>query len=119
MDAGTISLVVVLGLIVLLAIGMPLGFASGALALVVMILKFEPTILSQPHCYFWFADCEGARIPGMLTARPGTGALYLLLQKIFDLMTEYVLLSVPLFIFMAALLERSGIAKGMYDEQRY
>ena len=30
-------------------------------------------------------------------------------------MTEYVLISVPLFIFMAALLERSGVAKQMYD----
>ena len=30
-------------------------------------------------------------------------------------MTEYVLISVPLFIFMAALLERSGVAKEMYD----
>ena len=28
MDIGTISLVLVLGLIILLAIGMPLGFAS-------------------------------------------------------------------------------------------
>lgn len=114
MDVGTISLVVIIGLVVLLAIGMPLGLASGALALVVMILKFEPTIFTHTECYLW-ATCEGVRVPGMLTARPGTGALYILLQKIFDLMTEYVLLSVPLFIFMAALLERSGIAKGMYD----
>jgi TRAP-type mannitol/chloroaromatic compound transport system permease large subunit len=118
MDIGTISLVVVFGLIILLAIGMPLGLASGALALVVLVLKFEPTLLTMPQCYLW-ASCEGGRIPGMLTARPGTGALYILLQKIFDLMTEYVLLSVPLFIFMAALLERSGIAKGMYDALDY
>ena len=112
MDVGTISLVVVLRLIILLAIGMPLGMASAALALVVLVMKFEPTILTMPQCYMW-AECEGERIPGMLTARPGTGALYILTQKIFDLMTEYVLLSVPLFIFMAALLERSGIAKAM------
>ena len=45
--------------------------------------------------------------------------MYILTQKIFDLMTEYVLLSVPLFIFMAALLERSGIAKSMYDALDY
>ena len=108
MDVGAISLVVVLGLIVLLGIGMPLGLASGALALVVLVMKFEPTLLSVPWCYFGeFASCEGERIPGMLTSRPGTGALYILLQKIFDLMTEYVLLSVPLFIFMAALLEQN------------
>ena len=34
-------------------------------------------------------------------------------------MTEYVLLSVPLFIFMAALLERSGVAKQMYDSLNF
>ena len=105
MDVGTISIVLVLGLLFLLAIGMPLGLASAALALLVMIMKFEPNLLTDP---FSFGD-------GMLTGRPGTGALYLLAQKIFDLMTEYVLLSVPLFIFMAALLERSGVAKQMYD----
>ena len=105
MDVGTISLVLVFGLIFLLGIGMPLGFASAVLALVVLVMKFEPNLLLNP---FSFGD-------GMLTGRPGTGALYILTQKIFDLLTEYVLISVPLFIFMAALLERSGIAKEMYD----
>ena len=109
MDIGIISLVLVFGLIFLLAIGMPLGFASAVLALVVMILKFEPSILYNPLS---FGD-------GLLTGRPGTGPLYILTQKIFDLMTEYVLISVPLFIFMAALLERSGVAKQMYDSLDY
>jgi len=109
MDVGTISLVVVLGLIFLLAIGMPLGFASAFLALVVMIMKFEPTMISNPASFG----------EGLLTGRPGTGPLYILTQKIFDLMTEYVLISVPLFIFMAALLERSGIAKQMYDSLNF
>ncbi|MEL6997536.1 MAG: TRAP transporter large permease subunit, partial [Pseudomonadota bacterium] len=105
MDVGTISIVLVLGLVFLLAIGMPLGFASAVLALVVMVMKFEPNLLLDPLSFG----------EGMLTGRPGTGALYLLTQKIFDLLTEYVLISVPLFIFMAALLERSGVAKEMYD----
>ena len=70
MDVGTISLVLVLGLIVLLAIGMPLGLASAALALLVLVMKFEPTLLTHPTCYLW-AECEGQRIPGMLTSRPG------------------------------------------------
>lgn len=109
MDIGTISIVLVIGLVVLLAIGMPLGFASAVLALLVMIMKFEPQLLTDP---FSFGD-------GMLTGRPGTGALYILTQKIFDLLTEYVLISVPLFIFMAALLERSGVAKEMYDALDY
>jgi TRAP-type mannitol/chloroaromatic compound transport system permease large subunit len=105
MDVGTISIVLVLGLVFLLAIGMPLGLASAALALLVMIMKFEPTLLTDPLSFG----------EGLLTSRPGTGPLYILTQKIFDLLTEYVLISVPLFIFMASLLERSGIAKTMYD----
>ncbi|MFK8082261.1 MAG: TRAP transporter large permease subunit [Granulosicoccus sp.] len=104
MDIGTISIIVVLGMLLLLAIGMPLGLASAALAGVVMVMKFEPTIITDPTT---FGD-------GLLTGRPGTGPLYILTQKIFDLLTEYVLISVPLFIFMASLLERSGIAKTMY-----
>ncbi len=109
MDVGTISMVLVLGLIILLGIGMPLGFASAILAVVVLVMKFEPSLLLNP---LTFGD-------GMLTSRPGTGALYILTQKIFDLLTEYVLISVPLFIFMAALLERSGIAKQMYDSLNF
>jgi len=52
---------------------------------------------------------------GILTGRPGSGPLNILSQKIYGLLTDYVLISIPLFIFMAALLERSGIAKDMYS----
>ncbi len=109
MDVGTISIVLIVGLVFMLAIGMPLGFASAALAALVMIMKFEPTLLTDPMSFG----------EGTLTSRPGTGPLYILTQKVYDLMTEYVLLSVPLFIFMAALLERSGVAKQMYDSLNF
>lgn len=109
MDVGTISIVLIVGLVLMLAIGMPLGFASAVLAALVMIMKFEPTLFTDPSTFG----------EGTLTGRPGTGPLYILTQKIYDLMTEYVLLSVPLFIFMAALLERSGVAKQMYDSLNF
>ncbi len=105
MDIGTISLVLMLGLLVLLAIGMPLGMASAILAVLVLVMKFEPGLLMNPLA---FGD-------GILTGRPGSGPLNILAQKIYGLLTDYVLISVPLFIFMAALLERSGIAKAMYS----
>ncbi|WP_299779640.1 TRAP transporter large permease subunit [uncultured Roseobacter sp.] len=105
MDIGTISLVLMLGLILLLAIGMPLGFASAILAVLVLVMKFEPALLTAP---WTFGD-------GILTGRPGAGPLNILAQKIYGLLTDYVLISIPLFIFMAALLERSGIAKDMYS----
>jgi len=94
MDIGTISLILLIGLFVLLAIGMPLGFASGFLAVAVLLMKFGPDLLFRSF---------------------GTGPLNILAQRMYGLMTDYVLISVPLFIFMACLMERSGIAKAMFD----
>jgi len=94
MDIGTLSLILLLGMLALLAIGMPLGFASGFLAVGVLFMKFGPDLLLREF---------------------GTGPLNILAQRIYGLMTDYVIISVPLFIFMASLLERSGIARDMFD----
>jgi len=40
-DIASISIVLLIGMLVLLGIGMPLGFASGFLATLVLVLKFE------------------------------------------------------------------------------
>lgn len=116
MDIGTISLLLLLGLFFLLAIGMPLGLASAILAVFVLVMKFEPALLSNPlsfGCPDWYTEANpGARC--ILTGRPGAGPLNILQQKIYGVLTSYVLISVPLFIFMASLLEKSGIAKDMY-----
>ena len=94
MDIGTISIAVLLGMFILLAIGMPLGFASGFLAVAVLLMKFGPDLLFSNF---------------------GTGPFNILAQRMYGLCTDYVLISVPLFILMATLLERSGIARDMYD----
>ncbi len=94
MDVGTLSLILLVGMLLLLAIGMPLGFASGILAVAVLIMKFGPDLLFRSF---------------------GSGPLNILAQRIYGLTTDYVIISVPLFIFMACLLERSGIAKDMYS----
>lgn len=94
MDIGTISLILLVGMLMLLAIGMPLGFASGFLAVVVLVLKFGPDLLFSSF---------------------GTGPLNILAQRLYGITTNYVLISVPLFIFMATLLERSNIARDMYS----
>jgi len=93
-DVATLSIVLLLAMFVLLAIGMPLGFASAFLAVMVLIMKFGPELLFS---------------------RFGYGPLSVVGQAVYRQMTNYVLISVPLFIFMAALLERSGIAKDMYN----
>ena len=51
MDISTISIVVVLGLVFALAIGMPLGLASAVMALVVMVMKFEPSLITDPMSF--------------------------------------------------------------------
>ncbi len=94
MDIGTLSLILLLAMLALLAIGMPLGFASGFLAVAVLFMKFGPDLLLRSF---------------------GTGPLNILAQRMYGLMTDYVIISVPLFIFMACLLERSGIARDMYS----
>ncbi|TNF22839.1 MAG: TRAP transporter large permease subunit [Rhodobacteraceae bacterium] len=93
-DIGTLSLLILLGMFALLAIGMPLGFASAFLAVVTLILKFDVDILFRTF---------------------GRGPFSVLGQAVYRQMTNYVLISIPLFIFMAALLERSGIARDMYS----
>ena len=93
-DIGTLSLILLISMFVLLAIGMPLGLASAVLAVATLVLKFGPDLL--------YGDF-------------GRGPLNVLGQAIYRQMTNYVLISVPLFIFMAALLERSGIARDMYS----
>ena len=92
-DIGTLSVILLLSMFVLLALGMPLGFASAFLAAMTLIMKFGPDIL--------FRDF-------------GRGPFSVLAQAVYRQMTNYVLISVPLFILMAALLERSGIARDMY-----
>jgi tripartite ATP-independent transporter DctM subunit len=94
MDIGLLSLILFFGIFFLLAIGMPLGFASGALAVMVLFLKFGPDLLLSDF---------------------GSGPLGVLGQRMYGLTVDYVLVSVPLFIFMASLLERSGIARDMFD----
>jgi TRAP-type mannitol/chloroaromatic compound transport system permease large subunit len=114
MDIGTISLILLIGMLVLLAIGMPLGFASGFLAVVVMVLKFEPTLITDPFVYGFDTD-QWTIGEGTLTRRFGSGPMNILAQRLYGITTNYVLVSVPLFIFMATLLERSGIARDMYS----
>ena len=84
-DIGTLSLIVIFGLLGLISIGVPLGFASGFMGAVVIFLNI------------------------------GEHALGLLLSRYYSLVVTYSFLSVPLFIFMASLLERSGIARDLYD----
>ncbi len=81
----TILLWLFIGIVLLLIAGVPLGFATGCLGAVVIWFKF------------------------------GDAGLGLVMLRIYDLINTHVFMAIPFFIVMAALLERSGIAKDTYD----
>jgi len=72
-------------LALLLMAGLPLAFVTGGLACIFL---------------FIFGDAQ------MLNILP---------SRIFPLMTDYQLSAIPLFIFMASMLERAGIIEELYD----
>ncbi|HET6467842.1 MAG TPA: TRAP transporter large permease subunit [Geminicoccaceae bacterium] len=72
----------------LLAIGVPIGFATGAIAMAVTFTAYGPNAVS------------------------------LVTSRIFTLATDYVLIAVPMFVLMAAVLDRSGIARDLFRAMR-
>jgi tripartite ATP-independent transporter DctM subunit len=69
----------------LLGVGLPVAFAAGSVGVIF-------TALLQ-----------------------GPAAVNLVSTRIFGLMTNYLLAAIPLFIFMACILERSGIIEDLYE----
>ncbi|MEN9760419.1 MAG: hypothetical protein RI906_245 [Pseudomonadota bacterium] len=79
------SLLMALSFVGLLLIGLPLAFAAGAIGVVFGLILYGP--------------------PGLI----------LVVTRVFTLLGNNVLISVPLFVFMACLLERSGIAEDIFS----
>ncbi len=74
------------GVVIGILIGYPLALPIGALGLIMGILVIGPK---------------------------ATFDLYY--TRVFSILTNYILLAVPLFVFMGAMLERSGIAESLYN----
>jgi tripartite ATP-independent transporter DctM subunit len=72
------------GMIVLLLLGLPLAFVTGIIAV------------------------------GFGLGLFGIPSLLLVSSRIYSFMNEYVLVSVPMFILMASLMERSGVARDLF-----
>jgi tripartite ATP-independent transporter DctM subunit len=85
LSIGWLSLVLFGGLALLLMLGLPMAFCTGSLAVI---------------CLFVFGN------PAILNMMP---------SRIFPFMTDYQLSAVPLFIFMAAMLEKAGIIEELFD----
>ena len=84
-DIATLSIVMFGSLLALLALGLPLVFVTGSLGVVFIYLVGDSLMLNI--------------IP----------------SRIFPLMTNYQLSAIPLFIFMASMLERAGLIDEMFD----
>ncbi len=82
---GWLTLLMFGSLLLLLMAGLPLAFVTGGLACVFLFLVGDSQMLNI--------------VP----------------SRIFPQMTNYQLSAIPLFIFMAAILERAGIIQDMFD----
>ncbi len=69
----------------LLLLGLPMAFCTGSLAVIFLYVFGTPAILNM------------------------------LPSRVFPFMTDYQLSAVPLFIFMAAMLEKAGIIEDLFD----
>lgn len=84
-DIAWLTLLMFGSLGVLLALGLPMAFCTGSLAVIFLFLFGNSAILNM------------------------------LPSRIFPFMTDYQLSAVPLFIFMAAMLEKAGIIEELFD----
>ena len=84
MDIGIVTVIIVAAIALLLMMGLPLAFVTGAVAVTAGMLAFGPVVLG------------------------------LIASRIYSFMNEYVLVAVPMFILMASLMERTGVAKDLY-----
>jgi tripartite ATP-independent transporter DctM subunit len=85
MSIELITLLMVGSLVLLLVIGMPMAFALGFVAV----------------AFAW--------------AFFGWNALQLITSRIYGFVGVYVLIAVPMFLLMAAIMDRSGVARDLYD----
>ncbi len=49
----------------------------------------------------------------------GQSCFYMFLNRTWGIMDNYILVAIPLFIFMAQLLDQSGVAESLFDTMRY
>jgi tripartite ATP-independent transporter DctM subunit len=79
-----ISILIVVGMCVLMAMGLPLAWSLGAVAVGLVFYQFDPSVMMM------------------------------LVLRVFDMSMNYTLMSVPLFVLMAGLLQRSGVADQLF-----
>jgi tripartite ATP-independent transporter DctM subunit len=85
LDIATWSAIILVTMVWLLVIGVPLAFTTGAIAVALCLMLYGPQ------------------------------SLFLIGSRTFTFLDSYTLVSVPFFIYMACILERSGLATDLYN----
>ncbi|MEO1315523.1 MAG: TRAP transporter large permease subunit [Pseudomonadota bacterium] len=84
MDIGTVTLLILAAMATLLMLGVPLAFVSGSIAVVLAVTFF------------------------------GWNALFIVGSRTVEFLDSFALIAVPMFVIMAAIMERSGVAADLY-----
>jgi tripartite ATP-independent transporter DctM subunit len=84
-DIQTVTIVIVVAMLALMMTGMPLGIVTLTVSIGTALYAFGP---------------------------PG---LFLVASNVYGLFESYPLVAVPLFVFMANVMERSGVAEDLFD----
>jgi tripartite ATP-independent transporter DctM subunit len=90
MSPEFITIGMFVGLLIGLFLGHPLAFVLGGLAVI----------------FGYFGDW-------------GTASFYMFINRTWGIMDNYILVCIPLFIFMAQMLDQSGVAEDLFDTMRY
>jgi tripartite ATP-independent transporter DctM subunit len=86
---ATGTLIIFLMMLSLLFVGMPLGFMTGFIAL--------------SMSYLWFGNIA---------------MMQMVANRVSDFTTSYTFIAVPMFVLMATLLDKTGIARDLYNAMR-
>ena len=89
MSAEFITIGMFVGILIGLFLGHPLAFVLGGLAVIFGYIGWGPS------CFYMF------------------------LNQTWGIMDNYILVCIPLFIFMAQLLDQSGVAEDLFDTMRH
>jgi len=84
MSIEWVSVLIVVCMLGLMVLGLPLAWSIGAVAVGLVLLMFDPQVM------------------------------VMLVSRVFDMSLNYTLMSVPLFVLMAGILQRSGVADQLF-----
>ncbi len=84
MSIEWVSFLIVVCMLGLMVLGLPLAWSIGAVAVGLVLLMFDPQVM------------------------------VMLVSRVFDMSLNYTLMSVPLFVLMAGILQRSGVADQLF-----